>query len=257
MSAWLQRFGSPTQPLARLFCFPHAGGVATFFRLWRERIPAQVELIAIQLPGRGGRLREPPIASVPALTECLLSELLPYLDRPYAFFGHSMGAVLAQELARAVAQAGRKEPAHLFLSARRPPHLPRPEAHLHPLPDDAFLKEIGIRYGGIPPEVLQERELLALLLPALRADITALETFNPLESEPLTCAITAFGGDEDHLVTLEQLRAWRRYTSGPFRVRQFRGGHFYLDRTRAELLVDVVQALTPLIATNCASRVAP
>jgi surfactin synthase thioesterase subunit len=160
-----------------------------------------------------------------------------------------MGAVLALEVARTAIKSGRQGPAHIFLSARRPPHLPRLEADLHRLPDDAFLKLLDSRYGGVPAEVLQERELLDLLLPALRADITALETFASPETEPLTCAITAFGGDEDRLVTLEQLRAWRGYTSGAFRVRQFRGGHFYLQNARTELLADVTQALMPLIAT--------
>jgi surfactin synthase thioesterase subunit len=248
VSAWLQTFGSARQPVARLFCFPHAGGASTAFRPWREAVPEQVELIAVQLPGRGNRLREPPIASVPVLRDAIATELLPYLDRPYAFFGHSMGAVLALEVAR-TAMSGRQGPAHIFLSARRPPHLPRLEADLHRLPDDAFLKLLDSRYGGVPAEVLQERELLDLLLPALRADITALETFASPETEPLTCAITAFGGDEDRLVTLEQLRAWRGYTSGAFRVRQFRGGHFYLQNARTELLADVTQALMPLIAT--------
>jgi surfactin synthase thioesterase subunit len=215
-----------------------------------------VELVAVQLPGRGGRLREPPVASVPTLTHSITSELLPYLDRPYAFFGHSMGAVLALEVARAAMKAGRQEPAHVFLSARRPPHLPRLEPDLHRLPDEAFLNVLGARYGGVPAEVLQERELLDLLLPALRADITALETFTPPETDPLTCAITAFGGDEDQLVTLEQLRAWRKYTTGAFRVRQFRGGHFYLQSEQAELLSDIAQSLKPMIATAAVGRLA-
>ncbi len=255
MSAWLQNFGATRQPVARLFCFPHAGGVPAIFRPWRDGIPEQVELTAIQLPGRGGRLREPPIASIPALTDLITYELLPYLDRPYAFFGHSMGAVLALEIARAAVKAGRDAPAHVFLSARRPPHLPRLEADLHRLPDDAFLKLLGARYGGVPAEVLQEPDLLALFLPTLRADITALETFAAPEHEPLTCALTAYGGDQDGLVTLDQLRAWRAYTTGPFRVKQFRGGHFYLNGERAELLSDVAQALAPMVAA-AADRVA-
>jgi surfactin synthase thioesterase subunit len=256
VSAWIQPFGSTPQPRVRLICFPHAGGGATAFRLWREGIPEHVGLSAIQLPGRGGRLRETPIASVPTLTSSITSELLPYFDRPYAFFGHSMGAVLALEVARAAIRAGRQGPAHLFLSARRPPHLPRLEADLHRLPDDAFLRVLDTRYGGVPSEVLQERELLDLVLPALRADITALETFTSPETEPLTCAITAYGGDEDRLVTLEQLHAWRGYTSGPFRARQFHGGHFYLQSSQALLLSDIAAALQPLVETTAANRVA-
>lgn len=249
MSAWFQHFGSAEKPIARLFCFSHAGGAPAAFRLWREGIPEQVELIGVQLPGRGNRLREPPITSIPDLTTQIVSQISPYLDRPYVFFGHSMGAVLALEVAHALRMAARAGPAHVFLSARRPPHLPRLEADLHRLPDDAFLKLLGHRYGGVPSEVLKEPELLALLLPALRADITALETFTPSEVEPLTCAISAFGGDADHLVTLEQLRSWRGYTSGPFRVRQFRGGHFYLNDARADVVREVAEGLRTATAS--------
>lgn len=225
------------------------------FRLWRELMPEYLELSAIQLPGRGARLREAPIASIPALTKEIVSELAPYLDRPYAFFGHSMGAVLALEVAQAAKKAGREGPAHLFLSARRPPHLPRLEADLHRLPDEAFLKLLGARFGGVPSEVLQEPELLALVLPALRADITALETFIAQEIQPVTCPITAYGGDGDRLVTAGQLDAWREYTSAAFRVRQFQGDHFYLNSVRAQLLSDIVETLAPLSAISPDRRV--
>jgi surfactin synthase thioesterase subunit len=213
-----------------------------------------VELVGIQLPGRGGRLREPPISDIPTLTRIITSELLPSLDRPYAFFGHSMGSVLALEVARAAVEAGRPAPAHIFLSARRPPHLPRLETDLHRLPDEAFLKLLNARYGGVPAEVLQEKELLDLLLPAVRADITALETFTPPEAEPASCAITAYGGDADPLVTFDHLRAWRDYTSGAFRAKQFRGGHFYLQNAKTELLADINQVLTPLLMTAAEGR---
>ena len=247
VSVWIQKFGATRDPSTRLFCFPHAGGIPAAFRPWRDGLPEQVELNAIQLPGRSGRLREPPIASIPELTNLITSALLPYLDRPYAFFGHSMGAVLALEVAKAAVKAGKDAPQHVFLSARRPPHLPRLEADLHRLPDDAFLKLLGARYGGVPAEVLQEPDLLALFLPTLRADITALETFVAGDAEPVTCALSAFGGDEDRLVNLEQLRSWRGYTTGPFRVKQFRGGHFYLGEVRDELLSDISRTLAPII----------
>lgn len=250
MSAWIQTFGPARDPALRLFCFPHAGGIPGAFRQWRDSLPEQIELNAIQLPGRGGRLREAPIASIPVLTDEITAALGPYLDRPYAFFGHSMGAVLALEVAKAVAKAGKAPPEHVFLSARRPPHLPRLEADLHRLPDAAFLKLLGARYGGVPAEVLQEPDLLALFLPTLRADITALETFAAGDVTPVTCALTAFGGDEDRLVSLDQLRAWRGYTTGPFKVKQFRGGHFYLASVRDELLADIVRALAPPIAAD-------
>lgn len=255
MSVWLQKFGPAREHAARLICFPHAGGIPGAFRFWRDDIPDEVELCAIQLPGRGGRLREPPIASIPLLAEQITSELLPRLDLPYVFFGHSMGAVLALEVAKAIGKAGGSAPQHVFLSARRPPHLPRLEADLHRLPDDAFLKLLDARYGGVPAEVLQEPELLALFLPTLRADITALETFATSNVEPLACALTVLGGDEDRLVNLDQLRGWREYTTGAFRVKQYRGGHFYLSEVRDELLADISRILRPLIIA--ADRITP
>ena len=248
MSAWFQTFGAVERPLARLFCFPHAGGAPAAFRLWPQSVPARVQVVGVQLPGRGSRLREAPLASVPELTARLAAELGPQLDLPYVFFGHSMGAVLALEAAHALASAGQRLPSHVFLSGRRPPHLPRTESDLHTLTDDEFLAQLGARYGGIPAEVLRERELLALLLPALRADIEALETFHVDASPPLSCALTAYGGDDDPLVTLEQLRAWRQYTRGAFRVRQFRGGHFYLQERRAEIAAEISAVLSALIA---------
>ncbi|RYG30247.1 MAG: thioesterase, partial [Burkholderiales bacterium] len=226
-----------------------AGGIPGAFRFWRDGLAHDIELSAIQLPGRAGRLREPPISSIPQLTEQITSALIPRLDIPYVFFGHSMGAVLALEVAKAIANAGGAAPAHVFLSARRPPHLPRLEADLHRLPDDAFLKLLGARYGGVPVEVLQEPELLALFLPTLRADITALETFAADGNEPITSALTATGGDDDRLVSLDQLRAWRGYTTGAFRVKQYRGGHFYLTDARDELLADISRVLASLVAT--------
>lgn len=249
---WLCRFASRPHSRLRLICFAHAGGSTALFRGWADALP-DVDVCAVQLPGRAARHREQPITSVGAIVEALMPALQPELDRPYALFGHSMGAVLALEVARAAAAAGVEGPAHVFLSARRPPHLPRPEADIHRLPDDAFLKVLDARYGGVPAEVLREPELLALFLPTLRADMTALETFGAPEAEPLTCALTVFGGDEDRLVSLDQLRAWRAYTTGAFRVKQFRGGHFYLNDLRAELVSEVSQALAPMMA---AARIA-
>lgn len=254
MSAWLQTYGTAVQPKARLFCFPHAGGGAPAFRLWPQGLPAGLQVLALQLPGRGNRLRERPIARMSALTESIVAELGPHLDRPYFFFGHSMGAVVALQVAQAIAATGQRPPAHVFLSGRRPPHLPRTEANLHTLADDEFLQQIGERYGGIPAEVLRERDLLDLLLPALRADIEALETFIPPPAEPLPCGLTVYGGDADRLVTLEQLRAWRQYTRGSFRVRQFRGGHFYLQELRHELLAEMTPVLSAPLATDAGQR---
>jgi surfactin synthase thioesterase subunit len=190
------------------------------------------------------------------LVEMLVEALLPYLDLPFALFGHSMGAVLAFEVAHALAAGRYPIPQHLILSARRPPHIPRDSPDLHSLSDEAFVAEISRRYGGIPAELLHDRKTLALLLPALRADVKALETFWPPSRDPLGCPISAFGGADDRLTPRSHLEAWRSQTAGPFRLRVFPGDHFYIDSHRSELLGDLSITLAPLVAASVAQEAA-
>ena len=202
---------------------------------------------AVQLPGHGSRWREPPIRTIPALVDAFIPALLPHLRRPFAFFGHSMGAVLASEIARTLAEREAIAPRHLFVSSRRPPHMPGSETKLHTLPDDEFIKEIDRRYGGVPSELVQSPDVLALLIPVLRADIAALETFRPTSASALPCPISAFGGAQDPLVPRNHLEAWRDQTDGPFRVRVFPGGHFYMNSHRDALLADISATLAPIL----------
>jgi surfactin synthase thioesterase subunit len=150
-------------------------------------------------------------------------------------------------VARALEAGGGPAPAHLVVSARRPPHLPGQEPAFHALPDPAFVAELQRRYGGIPAEILAQPEILALLLPTVRADITALELHRPARRPPLGCPITAFGGAEDALTPREHLEAWRGETRSAFRLRVFPGGHFYLEARRAELLGDLAATFAPLL----------
>jgi surfactin synthase thioesterase subunit len=235
---------------ARLVCFPYAGGGASAYRLWPRFLPDSLDVCAVQPPGRESRLREPGLRSIPALVAGLLPELLPHLDRPFALFGHSMGAVVATEVARALEAQGGPMPGHLFISARRPLHLLPTESPMHGLPDAAFVAEIQRRYGGIPEPILRDPEILALVLPALRADIEALELHRPGRRPPLRCAITAYGGIDDANVSREQLDLWRGETRSAFRMRVFPGGHFYLDPSRALLLADLAATLAPLQAAR-------
>lgn len=244
-SSWIQRYHSQPEAGVRLFCFHHAGVGAAAYRHWRMTPGDSIEVCAIELPGRGARLREPPIADIPALVAAILPALEPWIDRPYAMFGHSMGGVLAAEVARAF-ESARRGPSHLMVSARRPAHVPDTQQSLHTLPDRAFVEEIGRRYGGIPPQILADAEVLALLLPALRADVRALELFMPCRRPPLSCPITVFGGLEDRTTSLEQLEAWRTETTGAFDLKLFAGDHFYVESHRDELLREVARALRPL-----------
>lgn len=247
LSPWLQRWGTTGHARARLFCFPHAGGTAAAFRLWPQDLPQDLEILAAQLPGRGNRWKEPAIASIPGLVEQLLPAMLPLMNVPFAFFGHSMGSMVGYALACELVKRGGPLPTHLFVSARRPPRVTDALAPVHKLPDDQFVAEVNRRYSAIPPEVAREAELMALLLPSLRADLGALETYEAPQVAPLPLGLSAFGGTDDRCTPSFHLEAWREETRGPFRMRLFPGGHFYLDARRAEVLSEVAGTLAPML----------
>lgn len=242
---WFVRKSVQQAPRIRLFCFPYAGVGASAYRLWAAGLPAAIETCAIQLPGRESRLREPALKRIDAIVAALATVLRPHLDLPFAFFGHSMGAVVASELTAALERDGGPTPTHLFLSARRAPHLLDPDSPLTGLVDDDFVAEINRRYGGIPPEVVRDREVLELLLPCLRSDIEALETHQPGVAPRIACPLTVFGGTEDRRATRAELEAWSAFANGAFRLRMFSGDHFYINPCRAEVLADVAATLLP------------
>lgn len=247
---WLIRFAPRPGASLRLFCFSYAGGGAAHYRAWLGALPEDVELCAVQLPGREGRLRETPLNSIAAIVDALLPALRPEFDRPFVFFGHSMGAMLAFETARALARIGATGPQRLVLSGRRAPHLPETEVPMHRLDDEAFVAEIGRRYGGIPAEVLRHRDLLELLLPGLRADITAVETHRYTPAPALRCPLSVFGGDTDSRAPQEQLDAWRLHSEAGMRLRVFPGGHFYFGdvAVRAQLIAQLLSDIRQLHA---------
>lgn len=249
-SPWLRCFTPRPEAALRLFCFSYAGGGAAVYRPWADALPADVELHAVQLPARESRFRDAPIASMQGLVDALLPALVPTLDRPFALFGHSMGSLVAFEVTRALQQRGAPLPVQLLVSGRRAPHLPEHESPIHALDDDAFVAEIDRRYGGIPAEVMRHRDVLALLLPGLRADMTAIETHRHLATAPLACPISAFGGDSDARAPLAQLQAWQEHSALPLRLRLFAGGHFYFNdaQVRSALLQEVVDVLQPHLA---------
>ncbi len=232
----------------RLFCFPYAGGGVPVFRRWPEGLPG-VEVWVAQLPGRGSRFGEEPLTSMLTLVQELARHLPADDDeRPFAFFGHSMGARAAFELARLLRRQGEALPVQLFVSGCPAPQLPH-ERPLHILPKAAFLAELK-RRGGIPQKMLAKAEvfgtlpeLLDLLLPIVRADLTVYETAVYSSEPPLACPITAFGGRDDPLVSQEALAAWEEQTAGPFQMSFFAGDHFFLQTAERELLQAVAMAL--------------
>ncbi len=251
---WLQWPMARGDAALRLFCFHPAGVGAAVYRQWAFGLPSSMEVAAVQLPGRGNRLREAPVADVPLLVDALVSNLAPHLEGRFAFFGHSMGAVLAHELSHALRNRGLPSPSHLIVSGRRAPTVPSGFPPISHLPDHVFVAEINSRYGGIAPEILQHQDVLNLLLPCLRADIAALENFIPPARPPLDIPIAAFGGDSDGQTPVDNLEPWRQETTAGFGVRIFPGGHFYLDPLREKVLVEVEAVLRPCMAPAAGSQ---
>jgi len=232
---------NPTAQL-RLFCLPFAGGGASVFRTWGRALPQVVELCPIQLPGRENRLCEPPYTDIQTLAERLVSEILPFARKPFAVFGHSMGALLAFELTRSLRRHDGPMPLVLFLSAHRAAHLPLRRKHLHQLPDSEFIEEVFC-FGGTPAEVFQHEDLLKVVLPALRADFTLCDRYSFIPEAPLDCPLVLYAGRQDTEVLPQEVEAWSEHTTQTARLRIFPGDHFFLRSDRDLLLRAISRAL--------------
>jgi len=244
------RFGSFafSQPVRlRLFCFPHAGGGAALYYTWRRDLPAEIGVCPIHLPGRENRIDDAPFADLPTLIAALADALLPALDLPFSFFGHSMGSLVGFELARELRRRSAPLPVHLFVAARRAPQVPETAAPMHVLADPEFVAEVCRRYNGIPAAVLADPELMRLFLPSLRADVKLLETHVYRPEPPLPCAISAFAATEDRVVGQEGVAAWREHASGRFTLRVIEGEHFFLTSARSLVLSAVAEDLRPYL----------
>ena len=240
---WLIFNPSRSRARLRLYCLPHAGGGAASYATWANLLPPHVELCRVQLPGRENRLREAPFAAITPLVEVLAKVLRPHLDLPFALFGHSMGALIAFELARQLRRDGGITPMQLFVSGRWAPHWPSPDPALAQLPDAEFIAALRARYNNIPDIVAGDPELLAIYVPLLRADVTLLDTYVYTPERALDCPIVALGGVDDARVPRASLEAWREHTTQSVRVRQFPGGHFYLQSGYPVLLKVLAQEL--------------
>jgi medium-chain acyl-[acyl-carrier-protein] hydrolase len=240
-------FSSGAHTRLRLFCFPYAGGGASIFRQWAQALPNGIEICPVMLPGRETRLREKSFTRLTPLVEVLAEALQPSLDVPFAFFGHSMGGLLAFETARELRRQNAPQPLHLFLSARPAPQLGRADPPLSHLPDAIFVTELQRRYSGIPAVILQDSELLKLYLPILRADLEMLETYSYSPESRLDYPISTFGGLQDVMVTPDKIAPWREQTTQTFTRKLFPGNHFFLQSQQAALLEAMAGDLTPLL----------
>jgi medium-chain acyl-[acyl-carrier-protein] hydrolase len=252
VNPWLPYRVAKPHARLRMFCFPYAGGGASIYRSWSTFLPPDVEVCAIQMPGRESRVREQLFNRYRPMTVALADALGPFLDLPFVFFGHSLGALISFELARELRRRGQTLPLHLFVSGRGAPDLPLREAPIHALPEPEFIAELR-RLNGTPEAVLQHEELMRLVLPILRADFSVNETYVYTGEEPLDLGISALGGLGDDDVTREDLQAWRQQARGSFRMRMFQGDHFFIHSTQNLLLEAVARDLAEVTTAVLAS----
>ena len=223
---WLSNWKPNHRARVRLFCFPYAGGGNSIFRSWQQNLSDTIEVCSVQLPGRDSRISEPPCTAVDQLVSAASEGLAPYLDKPFALFGHSMGAVIAFEFARHLRKEYGAQPVHLFVSGR-----PSPQTISKPLDVDHV------------EEWLEDPELMEFVLPMLRGDLALCNSYVYAPQPPFSFSITAFGGIDDHGVPRHSLEGWREHTTGSFVLRLFPGGHFFLDTCRLPLLEAISKEL--------------
>lgn len=230
---WCRRFHPAPDAGDRLVCFPHAGGSASFYFPVSSALSPAVDVLAVQYPGRQDRRREAGIDTIGELADNIFDALRPWSDRPLTFFGHSMGALVAFEVARRMEDHG-VAPLRLFASGRRAPSRYRDE-NVHQREDDGIVAELK-KLSGTDARVLGDEEMLRMVLPALRCDYRAIETYRCEPGAVLRSPVTAIVGDEDPKTSLEEALAWEDHTSGGFDLQVLPGGHFYLTHQQTEVM---------------------
>ncbi|WCD86476.1 Thioesterase PikA5 [Streptomyces xanthophaeus] len=226
----------------RLLCLPHAGGSQSLYQEWAQLLPPEVELVVACPPGRLDRIDDPWPASIADMAAGFVTELVPWLDRPWAVFGHSMGALVGYELVLRVQQMGLPAPVGLFASAcGAPGH--RSDGGQHVMTDDELCAELA-GLGGIDPELLALPEMREMVLPVIRGDYELLSRYRPRPGELLSCPVSVFVGLEDVELSPEGAAAWGGRTSGPCEVVEFTGGHFYLSEQPERVIGELLAGLS-------------
>lgn len=243
MNSWVRVVPRSTARL-RLFCFPYSGAGALAFRTWQNNVPGEIDICPVQLPGRENRFRETAFTRMSALVKPLAEALTPYLDLPFALYGHSLGALVAFEVARTLRAWGTPQPVHLLVSGCHAPQIARQAPPIHQLPDAEFLVEVE-RFGGTSREVLANKELMQLVLPTLRADLEIYDTYTYVPEPVLAYPIAAYGGWQDARTTHESLSAWQAQTAANFTLHMFAGSHFFLQTEQDQFLSTLTSTLFP------------
>jgi len=236
----LVRFGRRPDPSMRLFCLPYAGGSATIYRPWAAALPDTVEVIGVELPGRGTRRNDAPAVDLRTAAASLASEVERLSDIPFVLFGHSMGGLLAYELALRL----REMPTSLVVSACPSPHQLTGRPQRHRLPDADLLAEIAL-LDGTPQAVLNGRDMMALTLGTIRADLAMFETYEATAPRRLPCDIAALCGQSDRSVGESDVAGWAAYTTAQFSTGQFAGGHFFIKASQSSVIAYLACHLTP------------
>ncbi|WP_342026028.1 alpha/beta fold hydrolase [Cytobacillus pseudoceanisediminis] len=229
-------------PKLRLFCFPYAGGGSSIFRGWENGLNSDIELHSAQLPGREKRFMDTPCDSIEDILEGLLEAFKPFIGTPFALFGHSMGALIAFELGRKLNQQFGETPIHLFVSGKGAPHLDNNHPPIYNLPYEEFIQKL-FTLNGTPKEVLENRELMEMYEPLLRADFKVCDTYSYQEGALLNCPITIFGGLQDTRISKKDLYDWKELVKGENRVFMLEGDHFFIHKQRDEILYHINEKL--------------
>lgn len=241
---WMRRFHPDGPDLPTLICLPHAGGSASAYFSLSRSLRGAAAVLTAQYPGRQDRHGEPAAVAMDDLVDGLFEAVRPVADGPYALFGHSMGALVAYELALRLERDGAPAPRWLFASGRRAPSRLRSGEDLHRRSDEELTQHV-IRLGGVQPEALRDPAVRAMVLPVLRADFTLVEDYRAEPGRRVACPITVLVGDRDPVVNRDEAMAWSEHTRAGFELTSFVGGHFYLADHIPELARTVVDRLGP------------
>jgi surfactin synthase thioesterase subunit len=244
-NAWIRRYHPSDRSTGRLICFPHAGGSASYYFPVSQRFSPGIDVLALQYPGRQDRRQEACIKKIDVLADKIADKLAGLSDAPTLFFGHSMGATLAFEVAWRLQETGRNAPRAVIASGRSAPGIPRSE-RIHQCDDAGIIAEVR-KLNGTDSTLLEDEEILRMSLPSIRGDYEAIETYSYTPGRILNCPITAFTGDSDPRTTIEAADAWRHYTKDSFRFKIFPGGHFYLNSNNSAVMAEVAVDLEQMI----------
>ncbi len=235
MSDWFVPFKYNKNSYIRLFCFHYGGGSASAYREWAKDLVDYVDLIAIQLPGRETRFSEPLLDNISDIVNELSLNFHNYLDKPYILFGHSIGALISFEFTRILRKKAMQQPKSLIISGTKAPQVPLKRPPIHRLPSPELIQKIR-EYNGIPRDIIENKELMDIFLPIIRADFCISETYSYYSEPPLACPIMALGGLNDDTFDSQDLLKWQEQTTALFQYELLPGDHFFIKSSYQKVI---------------------